>query len=180
MKNDKRGFTLIELMVSLAIFGIVVTAVFGFMLAGSRSYNTVTGRLNQDIQTELVLSQFESYIMDCSSCLYFKGDKLYIIDLNSDGSSYTANVFQYKADDCIYYGKGTATKNSSTGAFICVATASDLLAQNVSGFSVTPISSDGANVTSAVVTIEFLRSSQTITNKKTIALRNKPAIAKAS
>lgn len=188
MKNDNRGVTIVELLISIMIFGILVTAVFGFMLAGSRSYNTVSSRLNLDVQAQLALNQFESYIMDCNSCLYYSvaDNTLYVVNEkeNADGAIiYTAYVFRYKPDGCIYFGSGSGdviTKNSSTGNYTCKVVASDLLAENVRGFLVTPISSDGVTVTSAAVTIDFAARTATYSGKRTIALRNRPAIASVS
>lgn len=47
MRNDKvRGFTMIEVMISLAVFAIISLAIFALIEAGSTSYNQTT-RLNQ-------------------------------------------------------------------------------------------------------------------------------------
>ena len=183
MNKDNRGFTLIELIICVAILAVVIASAFGFMLASSRSYATVTTRLNLQLQSELVMNQLGDYIIDCNGALYYKtgtnSNTLYIINENADGT-YTSHVFKYvKADGCINYGKGTAT-DMGDGTFTCTATAADLLAENVTGFSVTQISSDGVNVTSARVSIAFVKNSATCSGIKTIALRNNPAISVVS
>ena len=179
LKNDNQGFTLVELIISLTIFAIVVTAALGFMLAGARTYSSVTGRLNLDFEAQLAMSQLNDYIIDCNACLYYSNDKLYVINENTTGT-YTAYLFEYRSNHRIYFGTGTATYNTTTENFDCTVTTSDLLAEDVSSFSVLPISSDTINVTSAVVTINFSNKYSTYSCKKTIALRNRTAIATAS
>lgn len=184
MKNDNRGITLIELVICLVIFAVVVASAFGFMLAGSRSYATVSNKLNLQLQSELTMNQLGDYIIDCNACLYFKAttnsNTLFVIDEKADGS-YIAHVFKYvKASGSILYGNGVATKNSTSGAFSCTVEPADLLAENVTKFDVTPISSDALSVTSAVIEVTFEKNSVPSTDKKTIALRNKPLIAVVS
>jgi len=179
MYKNNKGFTLVELMISITIFAIVVAAAFGFMVAGSRSYSSVMNRLNLNFESQLAMNQVSDYIIDCNACLYYRNDMLYIVNKNSDGT-YTANLFEYRADGGIYYGTGTANLNISTGNFICSVTPNDLLTRDVTEFSVVPITSDGVNVTSAAVTINFAKGSATYDGVKKVALRNKPAIAQVN
>ena len=179
LKKDNRGFTLVELIISLTIFAIVVTAALGFMVAGARTYGSVTGRLNLDLEAQLAMSQLNDYIIDCNACLYYSNDRLFVVNKNSNGT-YTAYLYEYRSNHRIYFGTGTATYNSITKNFDCTVTASDLLAKDVTSFSVLPISSDTINVTSAVVTINFSNKYSSYNGKKTIALRNRTAIATAS
>ena len=181
MKNDNRGLTLIELVICLVIFAVVVASAFGFMLASSRSYTSVNNKLNLQLQSELTMNQLGDYVIDCNACLYFKAttnsNTLYVVDKIADGS-YTAHVFKYvKASGNILYGTGDAKKNPTSGAFTCTVEPTDLLAENVTKFDVTPISSDALSVTSAVIEVTFDKNSVSYADKKTIALRNKPLIA---
>lgn len=174
MKKDNRGFTLIELIISLSIFSLVVTAVFGFMLAGSRSYSRTVARLNMDLQAALTFNQLGEYIIDCNACLSSDGSTLYVVNYDEAANAYTAHVFKYR-DGCIYYGQGSASRDAS-GRYTFTVAANDLLAENVSLFSVTPVSADGTHISSAVVSIDFSNNSASYSGKRTFALRNKPAI----
>lgn len=178
MKKDNRGFTLVELIICTTIFAIVVAAALGFMVTGARTYSTITDRLNLDFEAQLALSQLNDYIIDCNACLYYTNDKLYIINKNPDGT-YTANLFEYKSDRRVDFGTGSATYDSTANHFTCTVTADELLAKNVTTFSVLPISSDTVNVTSAIVSINFANKSSSLNGKKTVALRNRIAIATA-
>ena len=57
MKTDNRGFTLTELIVCIVIFSIVLLAVFGFMVAGARSYSNVDSRVARQLKSQLALGQ---------------------------------------------------------------------------------------------------------------------------
>ncbi|PKM72352.1 MAG: hypothetical protein CVU91_10155 [Firmicutes bacterium HGW-Firmicutes-16] len=177
MKNDNKGFTLIELMISLTIFAVLVTAVFSFMLAGSRSYSTVTNRLNLNVQSQLALNQLESYIIDCNAGLYYADNTLYIFNRGSSDTQYDVHVFKYDdASKQIKYGYGKNSANLVGGNFSCTVTAEDLLAENVTAFSVTTVS-DGTRLTSATVSLVLTSNSASFNAQKTIALRNKPVAA---
>lgn len=184
MKNDNRGFTLIELMISMVIFAILVTSVFGFMLASSRSYNKINDRLNLDTESQITLNLLSSYVMNCDSYIYFNTgtSTLYVLSKGSSDTTCNVSVFSLTTG-YIYYGYKADGATLSGTTFSCTAAATDRLAQNVTGFSVA--TSDGAlvttttgsKVTSATVTITFANGTATASRTMTIALRNKPTIA---
>ena len=187
MKKDNRGFTLIELIICMAIFAILVTSVFGFMLASSRSYSAITNRLNLSLQSQLTMNQLGEYIMDCNEGLVYTNNTsttpntstLYVIDKGSIDTKYDVNIFQLKPDGCIYYGYGgnVATLSGTTFSFTSFE-ANNLLAENVTSFSVTQkLNSDNTKVISAVVSIVFTKNSAASSARRTIALRNCPPIS---
>lgn len=187
MKNDNRGFTLIELVISMVIFSIVVISVFGFMLAGSRSYSTITNRLNLELDSQLAMNQMENYIMDCNTNLYFNTntDTLFLINKGSSDTTYDVHIFQFTDGNINYgFGEDDATLNSGTYSS-SAPVAADLLAENVTEFSVSYFRADGTEITiadgpsaaSAVITMTLTRNSVAYSATKTIALRNKPTIS---
>lgn len=175
MKTNNKGFTLVELIVCLVIFGIVVAAIFGFMLAGSRSYKLVNDRLELQTQYQLATSQINEYIIDCTGGIYFDSstDTLFVLNGNSGGTA-TAHIFQLKADGCIYYGTANATV-SDKGELSCGSySANDFLTENVTDFAVNPTLSAAGYTASASVLISFEKGSAEYSGQKTVALRNKP------
>jgi len=174
MKENNKGFTLVELIVCIAIFSVVVVAAFGFMISGSRTYGTVNNRLNLQLQSELTLNQLNAYIIDSNAGICFSGNTLYVLN-KDDGGVFTAHIFQFRNDGCIYYGTGAATELES-GKFSCNVVATDLLTENVTSFSVTPRSSDGVTAASALVSLTLENHSAITNDERIVALRNKTAI----
>lgn len=64
MKN--KGFSLVELIVAMAILSIVGTAVIGFCLAGTNSYKTVSADVDLQYEAQLSLNQLEDLIIDAT------------------------------------------------------------------------------------------------------------------
>lgn len=176
MKNDNRGLSLAELVVSLAIFAIVLTSVFSFMLAGSKAYTNISDRLSLDLDAELLMNQLTEYLIDCNGTVYYHDHNLYVVNQEEDGS-YTAQVFAFRPDDkAIYFGSGTAKKiaSGSSPRFSTTATATDLLAENVAALEVQPVSRDGARLSSVRIFFKLAKGTDIYTAEKALALRNRP------
>lgn len=65
MKNNK-GFTLVELLVATAIIGIVITAITGFMVVGSRTFASTSSEVNLQYESQLAFNQLQDLIIDTS------------------------------------------------------------------------------------------------------------------
>jgi len=176
MKTDNRGFTLIEMIVCLAIFAIVVAAAYGFMLTGALSFNRVNDNADMQIKSDITMNQLSEYLMNCSAGIAFKNDTLYIINNDDSGGAYTANIFQFKADNCIYFTSVPAVLLSN-GSFSCVFTASDILTKNMQSFSVNLVSNTaGDSAVCAKIEASFSYDGRTLTSDRTVALRNLPPL----
>ena len=46
VRKDQRGFTIVELLIAVAILSIVVASVCGFILVGSNSYAAANSDIN--------------------------------------------------------------------------------------------------------------------------------------
>ena len=64
IKCENRGFSLVELIVVIAIFAVVSVAVGGFMMAASRSYAVNANELNLQEEAQLVANQMQEMILD--------------------------------------------------------------------------------------------------------------------
>lgn len=62
MLKDKRGFTLIELVISMAVFVIVAGAVTIFMITGTNSFNRTRDELDVQLQTQTVFNQIADMV----------------------------------------------------------------------------------------------------------------------
>ncbi len=55
-KADRRGMTLVEMMVSLSLFGVIMAVVFGFMTNSSRSYEDTRAKIQYQQSVRAVVS----------------------------------------------------------------------------------------------------------------------------
>ena len=184
MKQDNRGFTLVELIVCIAIFAIVMLAAFGFMTAGSRSFTTVNTRIDRQLKAQLALNHVADTLMNgCTGVSYTSG-KLYVLTDNSDGTTgYSVSVYGLSSGSLKYVRKSYSaapTANTADGVTtltysVVGAAVKDLVASGVDTFSVTlSPAAAGKPVSSAVVTLKLKNDTKTYT--QTVALRNKPQL----
>ena len=176
MRNNDRGFTLVELIVSIALLGIIAVAAAGFLVTGTRTYTNVNYSVRLQYETQLAMNQIQDYVINCSQGIAWDGDgstcsTLYIV--NSDKTE--KKISFSSTDGTLSFGQGIAAETDSV-------IASDLMAENVTAFSVTfsPAPTEQNKTTTAAaatVTLTMERGGKSYTGTQTIALRNKPLAA---
>ena len=180
MKNDK-GFTLIELIICIVIFGIIVAAVFGFMISGSKSYETVNGRINLQMDSQLTLNFINEYLIDCDTAVYSDGSNMLCIIDKASGGGYNAYVFRYiDTDTTLYFSKSVSVTPNADGSFACVMGTPEILSDMVDSFLVTLgiiVDENTTRVGSVKMELSFNNSSTNKTFSHTVSLRNKPKSA---
>ena len=72
MLKDKKGFTLVELIISMAVFVIVAGVVTAFMLNGTNSFNRTKKELDIQIQTQTLINQLDDMIRSANCVKYDK------------------------------------------------------------------------------------------------------------
>ena len=84
--KDKRGFTLVELIISMAILAIVGGAITLMMQSGSRSYSNTKAELDLQMESQTLMAQMSTMIME-SNCVKYDKDNntlaLYQVELKS-------------------------------------------------------------------------------------------------
>ena len=164
MRNNDRGFTLVELIVSIALLGIIAVAAAGFLVTGTRTYTNVNYSVRLQYETQLAMNQIQDYVMNCSQGIVWENGSLYIV--NSDK---TMTVLQ-QSDTRILLFSGDKQEKPAVPP-------DNVFAEHVTGFSVafSPAATDTPQkVTIATVTLTMERGGKSYTGTQTIALRNEP------
>jgi prepilin-type N-terminal cleavage/methylation domain-containing protein len=123
MKN--KGFTMLELMVSLGISSLVVGLIFSFFTSNYRLYKTLRNDTELHFQAHYILNFMTGKIVD-SSCMSLAKNYTGIYSMTSVRSAYTEypvnkvsfkygneseNYVFYITDNIIRYGKGNKDMN---------------------------------------------------------------------
>ncbi len=184
MKQDNRGFTLVELIVCIVIFSIVMLAAFGFMTAGSRSFTTVNTRIDRQLKAQLALNHVADTLMNGCTGVYASGSTLYVLTDNNGTPGYSVSVYGLSSGSLKYVRKSYSaapTANTADGVTtltysVVGAAVKDLVASGVETFSVTlnPVEAGKPTLASAVVKLKLKNDTKTYT--QTVALRNKPQL----
>jgi len=171
VRRNTKGFTLVELIVSIAILAVLILAIMGFVATGAQSYRTVSADVTLQTLSQQALGQLESYLIDCNGGVCLSGSTLYAVNRADDGSC-TVYVFRYdESAQALYFGSRAAITDAASEP----PEAADMMTRNLTGFSVA--FADGTTVDSADVTLNFAFRGQTLNAAERVALRNHPAAA---
>lgn len=64
--GNNKGFTLVEVMTAVAIIGLVITAITGFMVVGSRTFASTSSEVNLQYESQLAFNQLQDLVIDTS------------------------------------------------------------------------------------------------------------------
>lgn len=189
MKGSNKGFTLTELVVTMAVLAIVGGILVGFLTFSTNTYGRATQETDLQENAQIVLSQINNYVVDADATLKYygvnglggsettveltndigdttayDGKRLEIYKKVSDGTT-TETLTWKSADEEITYKK---TKMDTTGA-VTVEVEEQKLASDVLTYAM-----DLTKMSDKQVVVEFDMESGTskYTAKKTIYLRN--------
>ena len=71
MRKNQKGFTLVELIIAVAILAIVMLAVGGFIVVGSRSYTSANTDIMLQQEAQLALNQISDVIIDTTDSINY-------------------------------------------------------------------------------------------------------------
>ena len=118
MKGNNKGFSLVELLVSFAILG-VISAIIGIMMtSGSNMFAKNRARLNLQYKSQIVASQIHSYLQNCNGgvAVNTNGD-LYIAKKtgNESGSIYVLSLGEDDDADKLFLRQFNISKENLVG-----------------------------------------------------------------
>lgn len=89
--NNKKGFTLTELIVCVAILGILAISTGVMMSSGSNMFTKLNKRVNVSYKTQIAMTQIKEFFVDCDGVCKDEEGNVYI--LNSE------EVYSFVYDD---------------------------------------------------------------------------------
>lgn len=73
-KQNNKGMSLVEVIISVAIVSIILTVIFSFMVTGSRIFTSSTTEVQMQQDAQLVLNNIENRILDAQLGAYYEQD----------------------------------------------------------------------------------------------------------
>ena len=104
MKNDNKGFSLIELIISILLLAIVSTMLLGFMSTGSTAFRRISTDVSLQMESQVAMTQLREYIIDCNDTLRYNQSTHTLTILNSGPSEHvftwdqTDGIIRYNGD----------------------------------------------------------------------------------
>jgi len=162
---NNRGFTLVELIVSVAILGIIALGASAFMAAGSKAYSNLNYTVRLQYESQLAMSQLQEYTVDCATGLAWDDSETTLYIVNDS----TVHLFDFdETAGTLSYGTGTAAQTLSV-------IADAPMAEHIKSMDVTLQDAD----MQAEITLTLCRENRRYTATQIISLRNQPALAES-
>lgn len=189
--GNNRGFTLIELIISIAILAVVMVAALGFMGTGANLYTRNSIQIGLQNASEQALTQMDQEIIDTDTGLVWKQaedntEAPYLILVNRTGGpdspSYIVESYAFdKTSGKLYYDKSAETAVLAGDVSSIVSSTisgGHVLAENVTAVAFTPFGEQDTTTGIRVarnVTIELTMEKRGLsyTGKQTTAFRNR-------
>lgn len=189
--GNNRGFTLIELIISIAILAVVMVAALGFMGTGANLYTRNSIQIGLQNASEQALTQMDQEIIDTDTGLVWKTaeddtEAPYLILVNRtggpDSATFTVESYAFdKASGKLFYKKSGDTavlSGDASGIVSDTVATGHVLAENVTAVTFTPFGEQDTTTGIRVarnVTIELTMEKRGLsyTGKQTTAFRNR-------
>lgn len=178
-KKDNRGITMMELVVTIAVFSIIGTTILAFMLTGSKTFQMIKYTSDLQFDSQMAMALMQDYAIDCNGYVKYKdsgGNKPAFTINTVDGATTVTTMFVFDQSDGILY----LEEEDGTRSIVM---------KNVESFKVdfvdklktTIIAADGTNITETraeTVNIQLLlrMGIKKYDSMQTFALRNVPLI----
>ncbi len=187
--KDNKGFTLVEAVVTVAIFSVVALGILIIVNSGANSYASVQNNVSLQIESQLVMSQVQQNILSCNGGLYWDDANkvLHAIslveDTDNNGIYETKSLKSFylnTADRELFYDtlddNNSNLENHLTSISGNLATVDDLMSEGVEDLDITFDIDANGNVRSVTMDFTFRKRTQEFTVRQIIATRNTPAL----
>ncbi len=158
MKLNNKGFTLVEMLVTIAILGMVSIAAMSLMSFSATTYSSMNTKSDLQIDMQITMAQISENTIDCNESIGFNNGILTITN-KDNAHSY------WMSEQILYYNDSVNAENGS------------IVAKNISEFNVKISSNSDGNATEIEVYITMEKNQRELTSSQIVGLRNKPKLS---
>ncbi len=188
-KSNSKGFTLLELIISVAVLSVIMVMIFSMMTSGSVFFEKSNSMMKVSYSLQETLSQIKETVIDCSAAIKIENDSANneFVVVNKKGTDdYMACAYKYDpAAKILYYGETSFVSPTDTtlpGKIKC----DKVLTEGVTAFSASFVPSNNQDSETNLYRIRSLSVSVTVEKNgrsdsavETIAPRNNPLRVKS-
>lgn len=174
MKGNNKGVTLVELIVTIAIMGVIAVGIQGFTLTSAKLNSNVVSDVKLQYESQLVMANVQKHLINANKAVFVDDNKLLMVS-DTDGPEDDIKLLLFE-DNTLFYGEGSAREGSGLTINIYK------LAEHITDFTVELIdTTDGENpptkATQSNITLKMERNGEVYIGTQSVALRNNPKIA---
>lgn len=178
--RDRRGVSLIELLIAVAILAVLSVALMGFMTTGAGAYRSVYGTVSLQTNSQITMNQLQEYLVSCNGGVCVEKDSgkttLYVLDTaaSDSGATLTEHIFNLDSgtQQITYSRKKAAVPESGNLSWTTDADA-EVISGNVTDFQV-KLNASANQADAATVSITMKKLGKTYSGTQIISLRNTP------
>ena len=194
MRKNQKGFTLVELIIAIAILAVVSLAICGFIVVGSRGYTAANTDIMLQQEAQLALNQISDVIIDTTDSISYgdgtnlvlkdsefsgePSEKILVVvnkkDSNNDNDSYR---FEWSKDDqIIYFNTSDTVIDDANPAPVFDDSQKAILAQHVREMHIDISQFEENRV--VMVSMTFEKGNKEYTTSNNVTVRNRIALNK--
>ncbi len=107
--RDNRGFSLIELVIAVAILAVIAVLVVTFLMTSTGSYKNVSSETELQFEAQLAINQIHDLVVDANKSVKKQGANSLLVENND-----VIYEISYDPDACIIYLTKIKAGNSET------------------------------------------------------------------
>ncbi len=168
---NNKGFTLVELLISISIASVLIITITSFMSISARTYADLTRTVDLKYESQIVMAQIQDRFIDCNGGIAYENDTIYVVNKNSDS---TKSIYVYKLDadtNELLFGTTTSDENDDLVSFASSSNVSSLMSASV---DILNIIAESDEITSLELITGYVNRDQRYDATQNIFLRNSP------